>query len=466
MNYKHIKLLTIPLITIALFFSCSNSSEKITNKKNNKQVQKSEQNVLLKGETGTINTNVLSYTYYLPSYYDDSVKFPVFFIFDPHASGELPINLYKSYAEKYGYILVASNDSKNGTDYQKINNIINSLLDDVLKRLSVDKNRIYTMGFSGGARVASLMAFNKYLVRGCILCGGGLMQNIQANHKINILTFVGNSDFNLNELLELKKSIPDSFYNHLIIFDGKHQWPDSVTIEDAFYWTIFNEMRDKLRVLDKNIINEFYDKNIKLAQKYYNTDNLKTYYTYSKIYDFLNGLIKLNDIKNELSAISKTSKYKNQVSELKNILKNEQIREQNLMQNYDTKDTVWWKNKIHELAADTLQNNLKSHSNKRILAFLGLVSYMQVNNAIQQNQILIADKYDAIYKYVNPDNPEAFYLGALIAAKQNNTDKVLKNLSQAIAVGFDDFNRLNTNPAFGYLLNNQQFQNIINGSYK
>ena len=456
----------ILLFIITTFLSsCSDSKEHKTTQQTNQSVQKTEQNQLLKGKVSYVNTNAVSYTYYLPTNYNDSVKYPVFFIFDPHASGELPVNLYKSYAEKFGYILVASNDSKNGTNYQRINNIINSLLDDALKRFSIDQNRIYTMGFSGGARVASLMAFNKYLINGCVLCGGGLMQNLQANHNVNILSFVGNTDFNLNEMLELNKSIPDSFYHHLIIFDGKHQWPDSITIEDAFYWTTFNEIRQNLRPVKENIINDFYNKNIKSAQKYYNTDKLKTYYIYSKIYDFLNGLIKLNEIKTELSAISKNGIYKKQVSELKNVLKNEQIREQDLMRNFDTKDTIWWKNTITKLAKDTLNDNINSQSNKRILAFLGLISYMQVNTVLKQNQILIADKYDAIYKYVNPENPEAFYIGALIAAKQNNTDKVLKNLKQAFAKGFDDFNRLNNEQSFVYLLNNQQFQDIINGSY-
>ena len=450
---------------IFLFFSCTNTKEHTTQQKADNTTKQVEQNVLVAGEIGKVNTNKTSYTYYLPKNYNNKNKFPIFIIFDPHASGELPIKLYKSYADKFGYILVASNDSNNGTDYLRINNIINSLLDDVLSRLSIDKNRIYTMGFSGGARVASLMAFNKYLVKGCVLCGGGLMQNMQLNHKISILSFVGNTDFNLNELLELNKNIPDSINSHLIIYNGKHQWPDSITIEDAFYWTIFNEIRDKSRDLDKNIINQFYDKNIKLAQKFYNTDKLKTYYIYSKIYDFLKGLIKTTEIENELSKISKTNSYKKQISELKSILKNEQIREQELMQNFNAKDTIWWKNKILELSKDTLKNNLISQSNKRILAFLGLVAYMQTNTAIKQNQIFFADKFDKIYKYVNPKNTEAYYLGAIIAAKQNNNDKVLKNFKKAFKLGFNDFNRINSDPNFTYLLNNQKFQDLITGTY-
>lgn len=459
------KIIILFTITI-LLFSCSNSSEQKSKQKITTAEQEPKQEVLLKGKTGTINTNKTSYTYYLPANYNDSVKYPVFIIFDPHASGDLPINLYKSYAEKYGYMLVASNDSKNGTDYQHINNIINSLLDDILNRLSIDTNRIYTMGFSGGARVASLMAFNKYLIKGCVLCGGGLMQNILSNHKVTILSFAGNTDFNLNELLELNKNIPDSFYHHLIIYDGKHQWPDSLTIEDAFYWTIFNEIRDGLRPLNKNLINEFYDKNIKLAKKTNKTNKLKAYYIYLKIYNFLKGLIKTDDIENELSKISKNSLYKKQVSEQKNILKTEQNKEQELMQNFVYKDTVWWNKKIKELAKDTLKNNNISQSNKRILAFLGLVSYMQTNTALRQNQILVAEKYDAIYKYVNPKNTEAYYLGALISAKQKNTGKVLKNLKQALLLGFDDLNRINNEPSFAYLSNNQQFIDLINNNYK
>ena len=456
--------LLIFIVAFSVFLSCSNNNSNPKKNINPKKIVKTEN--IITGKVSYINTSNLAYTYYLPKNYIKTKTYPIFFIFDPHASGDIPINLYKSYAEKYDYILVASNDSKNGTNYQQINNILKLFTDDVFKRFSIDKNRIYSIGFSGGARVASTLAINNDLFKGCVLCGVGFSQNQQFSHKIDILSFAGKTDFNLNELLSLNKSIPKEYRHSLIIFDGKHQWPDSISFKDAFYWTIFNEMKDSLRSYDENLINEFLNYNKKLLKKKLSENNqIDAYNINLKIFEFLNGLTDVTYFKKEISRISKSASYINQTNKLTNILLNEQLVNQSLMQNFESKDTSWWKNKIIELSGDTLKNNLTSDSKKRILAFLGLFSYMQVNYALKQNQIIFAEKFDAIYKYVNPNNTEAFYLGALIAAKKHNIDNTIKNLKLAFKLGFDDFSRINNEPSFIFLSKNPAFLEILNGNY-
>ena len=56
-----------------------------------------------------------SYALYLPSYYVPSKKFPIVYAFDPGARGNIPVELMKDAAERYGYIVVASNNSRNGS---------------------------------------------------------------------------------------------------------------------------------------------------------------------------------------------------------------------------------------------------------------------------------------------------------------------------------------------------------------
>src|SRR3954463_10011005 len=55
-----------------------------------------------------------SYALYLPSHYSRSRTWPVIFAFEPAARGRLPLEHYREAAEKYGYILAASNNSHNG----------------------------------------------------------------------------------------------------------------------------------------------------------------------------------------------------------------------------------------------------------------------------------------------------------------------------------------------------------------
>ncbi len=58
------------------------------------------------------------YAIYLPSKYDTSKKWPVIYFFDPHGVGNLPVILYKDLAEKYGFIIAGTYNSKNGTPFE------------------------------------------------------------------------------------------------------------------------------------------------------------------------------------------------------------------------------------------------------------------------------------------------------------------------------------------------------------
>src|SRR5882757_2261698 len=54
-----------------------------------------------------------SYALYLPSTYTPTRKFPILYCFDPGARGAFPVNRFKEAAEKYNYIVVGSNISRN-----------------------------------------------------------------------------------------------------------------------------------------------------------------------------------------------------------------------------------------------------------------------------------------------------------------------------------------------------------------
>ena len=54
-----------------------------------------------------------SYALYLPSAYSGDRRWPIIYCFDPGARGPVPVRLFRA-AEKYGYILVCSNNSHNG----------------------------------------------------------------------------------------------------------------------------------------------------------------------------------------------------------------------------------------------------------------------------------------------------------------------------------------------------------------
>jgi hypothetical protein len=57
-----------------------------------------------------------SYALYLPTAYTPAKRWPIIYCFDPAARGSLPLERFRQAAEKYGLIIVGSNNSRNGPD--------------------------------------------------------------------------------------------------------------------------------------------------------------------------------------------------------------------------------------------------------------------------------------------------------------------------------------------------------------
>jgi len=61
-----------------------------------------------------IRNSEQSYAAFLPSTYSEARSWPVVFAFDPGGRGKIPVELMKDAAERYGYIVLGSNNSRNG----------------------------------------------------------------------------------------------------------------------------------------------------------------------------------------------------------------------------------------------------------------------------------------------------------------------------------------------------------------
>src|SRR6187551_2176315 len=55
-----------------------------------------------------------TYALYVPSTYTAEKLWPVIYCFDPGARGRTPVERLQAAAEKYGYIVAGSNNSRNG----------------------------------------------------------------------------------------------------------------------------------------------------------------------------------------------------------------------------------------------------------------------------------------------------------------------------------------------------------------
>src|SRR5215472_8959614 len=126
----------------------------------------------------TLDDPAQSYAVYLPSHYSPDRLWPIIYAFDPFARGKTAVDVYKDAAEKYGYIVVGSNNSRNGPGAPQLA-AGQALWLDTHRRFAIDKNRVYTTGLSGGARVATSFALycSNCAVVGVIAHGAGYPVN-------------------------------------------------------------------------------------------------------------------------------------------------------------------------------------------------------------------------------------------------------------------------------------------------
>lgn len=176
-----------------------------------------------------------AYALYLPSKYSADRAWPVILAFDPRARGRTPVERYQAAAEKYGYIVAGSNNSRNGS-WEASMNAAQAMADDVNRRFRVDPKRIYTAGMSGGARVALGIALGSSgLISGVVASSAGYPDSKpRKTVPFDIFGTAGTEDFNYHEMRELDRTLTSP--HRVAIFDGGHVWLSSELAVEAVEW--------------------------------------------------------------------------------------------------------------------------------------------------------------------------------------------------------------------------------------
>lgn len=399
------------------------------------------------------------------SHQSSVIRYPVILAFDPHGNGMLPVKLYRELAEKYGFILIGSNDSRNGLSNDKISAILSGLFDEIDARYPIDSNQIYMMGFSGGARVACLAAMKYPRVKSVIGCGAGFPQGEQPPlYSFDYFGMVGTGDFNLNEMMELDDMLNILELRHFIAtFDGPHAWPPASRMEDAFQWMILNAMKDNRIKKDERQINQIFStfkEKIATAKKANYLIEASGYC--NEAIQSATGLTSTETFRNELQFIAQLPEYKKQTVYHQNILKKESKEQQYLMDALFTKDFTWWKDRMKKLSVSgTKANPEDTLMNARLKAFLSLLCYSNVNAAMKQRNGDMAVKLIGVYQLADPVNPEPNYTYAVLLMQSSDTIQAIRQLQVALSKGFSDKNRLLAQPEFEGLKNLPPFFDLL-----
>lgn len=392
-----------------------------------------------------------SYALYIPAGRQAGTM-PVIYFFDPHGDGSLPLNKYYKLAEQYHFILVGSNNSKNGNDFSTSENIWNTLYNDTKKRLPIGINRIYTCGFSGGAKVAGYIALNYSEVKTVIAGGAGLPDATQPNNfRFGIIAIAGKGDMNMSDLVLFNAALDKTQTKHAIIFfDGKHEWAPENIMKKAFAGLQFEAMRGKIIPSDSTVLNN------------YSKDARNKITSYLKAGNYLGAdeecklsINQLQDLGTDVNwfkekelSIENNINYKRQWEANQKLLAKEQSIKEEYRQKFQQMDINYWTATIRDLQLKAKSMTEEGAMHQRLIAYLSLAFYSISNQLVSNHRDQEARYFVDLYKLDDATNTEAWYLSAILHARNNDPNTAKEDLLKAVSLGFMDRIRLEQQPEF------------------
>jgi len=391
-----------------------------------------------------------SYALYIPVT-NNHTALPAIYFFDPHADAAGVLNRYKGLAERYGFVLLASNNSKNGNDWPTEDRIWNSLYEDAQKRLPVSKDRIYVCGFSGGAKAATYFALQHNYISAVIACGAALPAMPQSgNFNFSFTAIAGEGDMNRSDLVAINNSLNNTAARHRIIFfDGIHEWPGEHIMDIAFAGLQFDAMTKKIIPADSGLINNYISGSQKRIAGLLNTNKPERAEAECKIsINLLTGLTNLDWFTEKEKAITGSKAYQQQLAESNKLQQREQEIKDGYQQQFQRGDINYWVNTINDLMTRSKATGAEAAMYQRLKAYLSLAFYSISNQTINNKQDETAAHFVSLYKLVDSNNSEAWYFSAILNARKQNAALTKADLLKAIGNGFNDKARLLQQPDF------------------
>ena len=414
-----------------------------------------------------------SYALYLPSNYHDSLKWPVIYILEPGARGALATNVFKLAAEKYGYVIACSNDSRNGLflDNYKIVEIFTS---DVHSRFNIDNKRIYFSGFSGGSRVALSVAVLNSSIAGVIACGAALSSNRElhpdSSHDFVYIGLVGNRDMNYLEMFDMEEFMTSiGISNSLRIFDGGHRWPPSQTIIEAVEWFELEAMKNGLQPIDNDFIDMIYDKRkLQTIDLVANDELVEAMHQYKNRIRTFKGIIDITEIEQKMAVLEKDKSFRKEKKDsdrsraLENEYRSSFLYAANQLVIYNpVPDSLhnWWSSKIKRLKQMEANESISQQlMGARLINMVSAMSIEWSQEQIEKKRYYNALELIKLGVELNPNSFYYYFKMAIIEILNNNQDEALKALEKAIENGLD-INWLRSSD-FDEIRNTDQFKKL------
>jgi predicted esterase len=426
----------------------------------------------------TLDDSSQSYALYLPSNYTPDRKWPVLYAFDPGARGRVPVERFKEAAEKYGWIVLGSNNSRNGP-WDVVVNAWNAMQKDTHQRFAIDDERMYATGFSGGARAAIAIAAGCKCLAGVMAGGAGFPNEMAPSPEMHFVFFgaAGVDDFNYPELKSLEEPLTKAGISHRIqTFAGRHEWPPVAVATSAVEWMELHAIKAGKRPRDDAFINAMWQQLLSDAKT---REESKQYYDAYQLYldlaQSFKGLRDVAEIETKVNQLRDSREVKAAIREEQTQIRKQRELESRLSslmagrdranQGEDEFDSANLLPKIlNDLRKQSKapEDSMQRRVARRVLDSL-LIGLVEEGISLLQTKKNYTEsiKRFILATEVNPDRPGAFFYLAWAYAANGDKKKSLQYLETAVAKGFSDVAMITANKAFDSIRNDPEYQQIM-----
>ncbi|WP_430409541.1 hypothetical protein [Kordia sp.] len=422
-----------------------------------------------------------TYALYLPTSYDASIENAVVFIFDPSGSGKNGIRPFITASEKFNYVLVCSNVTKNGVPYPVNFGVTSRLLKTIFAKFSIDKNQLYTAGFSGGSRLASAIAAVTGKVQGVIACGAGLPVDKTFTPSAELFSYValvGDEDMNYQEMFTTKAALDQyEVPNELLVYEDSHRWPPKEQLVRAFSWLELQAYEKKLRMVDSTFVKNYYESQYEIADSLaHNHYQFRAVHEYKSLINNFSNYYTLDSIQAKIDHLENTKEYQQEVVTRASNIKEENARYEvfstrfthELIKAKSFDNYKWWKKEIGKLT-----DEIEAEKNNQKLKMLKRLRYT-VYAGIYESSVLFTNskKYqhalycDHVLIHFRPKQAYWFYRLAESYARNNDLGNTITYLKKAKELGLQGFERVENAPVFAKYKDKRKFKKLFRDQSK
>lgn len=415
-----------------------------------------------------------TYTLYLPPSYDAAKKHPLLFVFDPRGRGTFAAEIFRNGADRYGWILISSNQTRSDDDGKANERALAALVPEA-SRYAVDPRRIYAAGFSGTAILSCALGFNTGAIAGVIGTGGRLVPQMEPDDfPFAHFGAAGSRDFNNREMRAIDDRLEKAGKQHRYVeFEGEHRWFSSDVATEAIRWMELVAMKEHRRATDEAFVTAAFTEDLAQVSRLVDsgelTNALRLVRSVIRAYDGIHPLDEAKEVAARLAAdervrraVADEQKWDDFEQRILSKIAQQMPALLSRLREAPRVATALRDLEIAALRRHAEKPGAEGRAAARALESLrSLTGFYLPRELFSRHEYAVAAVMLRVATDLSPDAPSVWYnLGAALA-QTGDRKGALEALEKAIEHGYRDASHLAADSDYAPLRDDERFQKIV-----